>query len=712
MGEAGSVDRVVSSVVGDVAGTVVQAGSISGGVVVHQAAWQMVVPRQLPPSRTGFVGRGQQLAALDALVEDRDAVGISVVDGMAGVGKSSLVAHWAHRCADRFPDGQLYVDLRGFDPTGTPVQPGEAIRAFLDALGVPSGVWPVGLDRQVGLYRSLLAGRRMLVVLDNARDSEQVAPLLPGSPSCRVVVTSRYRLDGVVARFGAHTVKLDVLADTEASDLLAMALGRNRVEAEPAHAAELITQCARLPIALTILAARLTEESHLSLRALATELRDHRRRLSFLDCGDAGLAVDSVFSWSYHALTPAAAELFRLLGLPPGPDGTLPALASLAGVELDRARELVHELGRAHLVEQHKPERYRMHDLLRVYARDRCDTDSRPGARDRAELRLLDHYLHVSVAADQHMDTPWETVPIGPPTDAVTLPHIGSQADALAWFGAEHAVLMGILEHSAALGSHHTWQLARTMATYLDRGDHRHDFAHTQRLAVATAERSGTPQERAMAHRLYGRALIRTQQHNQAREHLREALRLFEELNDQNGSAHTHYALGYLYSLTGDQAQALADTHTALMLSQRGGHRLWEAKALNNIGWCHLRFGEPEEALPHCLQAFDLYRAIDTDPDGHAHVLECLGRAYSGTGEPSKALNCYRQALALCEERGNYLTRCTTLRFMAADHEALGNHDGARAALHEVLAILLRLNSSEAAVVRRELAALESGPPN
>jgi tetratricopeptide (TPR) repeat protein len=707
MDEAGSVNRVVSSVVGDVAGAVVQAGSISGGVVVHQAAWQTVVPWQLPRSRTGFVGRKEQLAALDALVEDRDAVGILVVDGMAGVGKSSLVVHWAHRCADQFPDGQLYVDLRGFDPASVPMEPGEAIRAFLDALGVPGGVWPVGLDRQVGLYRSLLAGRRMLVVLDNARDSEQVVRLLPGSPSCRVVITSRYRLDGVVARFGARTVKVDVLSDDEASELLAVALGRNRVAADPESAAELVRQCAWLPIALAILAARLVEEPHLSLRALATELRDHRRRLSFLDCGEAGFAVASVFSWSYHALGSGAAALFRLLGLHPGPDFTLPALASLAGAELDKAGELVLELRRAHLVEQHRPGRYRMHDLLRVYARDRCNAEIGPRLRDRAGQRLLDHYLHTSVAADRHMDAPWKAVRIGPPADAVTLQHIGSQADALAWFGAEHAVLLGILEYSAALGSHHAWQLARAMAAYLDRGDHRVDFVHTQRLAIAAAERSGTPPARAMAHRLLGRALIRSRRYDEARGHLREALRCFEELNDRNGLSHTHYALGYLYSLTGNRAQALAETRTALMLSRHGAYRLWQAKALNNIGWCHLEYGEPDEALSHCLQALDLYRAIGTDPDGHAHVLECLGRAYSGVGEPRKALDYYQQALALCQQRGNYLTRCTTLRFMATDHATLGDHEAASAALREVVATLLRLNSPEAAVVQRELAALD-----
>jgi tetratricopeptide (TPR) repeat protein len=546
----------------------------------------------------------------------------------------------------------------------------------------------------------------MLVVLDNARDSEQVAHLLPGSPSCRVVVTSRYRLDGVVARFGAHTVKVDVLAETEALDLLAMSL-ENRVTAEPESATELVGQCARLPIALTILAARLVEEPHLSLRVLAAELRDHPRRLSFFDCGEAGLAVDSVFSWSYDALGSAAAELFRLLGLHPGPDFTLPALASLAGVELRRAGEIVLELSRAHLVEQHKPGRYRMHDLLRVYARDRCNADVRPRFRARARRRMLDHYLHTSVAADLHMDAPWEAVRTDPPTEAVCLQHIGSQADALAWFGAEHAVLMGVLEHSAALRSCHTWQLARAMAAYLDRGDHRVDFVHTQRLAVTAAERSNAPQARAMAHRLFGRALIRARRYDEAREHLREALRHFEDLHDRNGLSHTYYALGYLYCMTGNRAQALAETRTALLLSRRGGHRLWEAKALNNLGWCHLEFGEPEEALPHCLQAFDLYRALGSDPDGHAHVLECLGRAYSDAGEPRKALDYYQQALSLCEQRGNYLTRCTTLRFMATNHEALGNHDAARAALREVIATLLRLNAPEAAVVRGELAALD-----
>ncbi|QFZ18818.1 ATP-binding protein [Saccharothrix syringae] len=700
-----------NGVVGGVFGAVVQAHSIAGDVRVHQPPPPVIAPHQLPPARTGFAGRVTHLAALDSVPAQGHAVGISVIDGMAGVGKSSLVVQWAHRSAERFPDGQLYVDLRGFDAVGVPVQPGEAIRGFLDALGVPGAVWPVDLDRQVALYRSLMAGRRVLIVLDNARDSRQVEPLLPGSPSCRVVVTSRYRLDNLVARYGAHTVTLTVLTEDESRELLTATVGAGRIAADRGAVDELVRLCDHLPLALSLVAARLVGEPHLSPSALAAELRDRRDRLDALDSGEPGLAVKAVFSWSYDALSAPAAALFRLIGLHPGPDLSPVALASLLGVDVDRARDLTRELTRAHLVEPNRLGRYRVHDLLRIYARERCDAQEPAEVREAAAHRLFDHYLHTATTADGHIGPPWEPLPATPPRAGVTVPDIGTRQQALAWFTDEHAVLVAVVAQSAAAGAdRHTCRLARAMATYLDRRGHWQDFADTAHRALDAALRWGDPPSLAMAHRLLARALIRRKRLAPAREHLAHALRLFDQLDDDHGRAHTRYALGYLGVLVRDRAQALDDTHAALALAARGGYRNWQAKALNNIGWCHLEFDEHHEALPHCLEALRLFEALGTDPDGHAHVLECLGRAHAGTGRPELALEHYRRALALCEQRGNHFTQVTTLRHMAAAYQALGRGTEARATLHRALTMLRHLDSQDVAAVRDQLAALPPDP--
>ncbi|MDW6064706.1 BTAD domain-containing putative transcriptional regulator [Streptomyces sp. FXJ1.4098] len=336
-------------------------------------------PAQLPQDLPAFSGRRAQLAKLSALLPEAgrplDTAVISVIGGMAGVGKTTLAVHWAHQVADRFPDGQFYVDLRGFDPTGTALDPGEAVRDFLCALGVPRHRVPHGLDAQTALYRSLLAGRRFLVLLDNALDTEQVRPLLPGAPGCLVIVTSRDTLTGLVADHGAHPLSLCWLDAEEGRELLAARLGAVRVAAEPQAAAEIVELCAGLPLALSCVAARLAAHPGFRLSALAAELRDAHDRLDAIARGSA--EVSTVFSWSYRALSAGAARLFRLLAGHPGPDLSASAVAELAaldgldgldGLDAQESARLLAELTRAHLVAELSPGRYSVHDLLRSYA--------------------------------------------------------------------------------------------------------------------------------------------------------------------------------------------------------------------------------------------------------------------------------------------------------------------------------------------------------
>ncbi|WP_410640210.1 BTAD domain-containing putative transcriptional regulator [Amycolatopsis sp. lyj-346] len=330
------------------------------------AAGPVVVPAQLPADVAGFAGRRPELARLDALLDG--AAGVIAVSGTAGVGKTALTAHWAHRVRGRFPDGQLYLNLRGFDPGGPSMEPAEASGLVLDGLGVPAGRIPAGPDARAALYRSLLAGRRVLVVLDNARDAAQVRPLLPGAPGSLVLVSSRTTLTGLVAANGAHLLALDPLPPAEARQLLAARLGRTRVAAEPAAVTGIVTACAGLPLALVIAAARALTRPRLRLDVLAGELLDARSRLAVLSGDDPGTDLGTVLSWSYAALSPPARRLFRLLGPVPGPDLTPAAAASLAGTPVHRIEPLLTELTRANVFAEPVPGRYRCHELLRSYA--------------------------------------------------------------------------------------------------------------------------------------------------------------------------------------------------------------------------------------------------------------------------------------------------------------------------------------------------------
>jgi DNA-binding SARP family transcriptional activator len=338
------------------------------------AATVHVVPRQLPGALRSFTGRAGELAALSALVE-RDlkqagGVVIAALTGMAGIGKTVLAVHWAHQLADRFPDGQLFVNLRGYGPSGTPVSPTDAVRGFLTALGMPPAQIPPGTDGQAALYRSLLADQRMLIVLDNARDAEQVRPLLPGSPECLVLVTSRNRLSGLAAAECAHLMTLGVLTKAESHDLLALNLGARRATAEPFPVSELIALCGRLPLALCNVAARAVTRPGLPLAALADEMRDARRRLDALETGEPTTSVRTVFSWSRAKLSNRASRVFRLLGVHPGPDITVAAAASLAGLSSGQADRALAELWDEHLLTEHVHGRYTCHDLLRCYAEE------------------------------------------------------------------------------------------------------------------------------------------------------------------------------------------------------------------------------------------------------------------------------------------------------------------------------------------------------
>ena len=424
-----------------------------------------VVPRQLPTAIPHLAGRSDELRILDELLGRLDGTAgtagmagtalILAISGTAGVGKTALAVHWAHQVAERFPDGQLYVNLRGFDPSGAPVEPAEAIRSLLDAFGMSAERIPASPDAQAALYRSLLADRRMLVILDNARDEAQVRPLLPGNAPCLVVVTSRRQLAGLAATECAQLMNLDVLTDAGAHEMLCHRLGPELVDGESEAVVELISLCARLPLALAIAAARHAARPSRALHALVEELRPAQDRLTLLDASDVADAVTSaraVFSWSYQSLTQPAARMFRLLAVHPGPDITAAAAASVAGLCQERARQALTELVLANLLAEHADGRYTCHDLLRAYAAEQASRSDSDADRRAAMHRMLDHYLHTAFGAARLLDQ--ADLPARPHTLApgVVPEELADRREAFAWFEAERPVLSAAISQAARHG--------------------------------------------------------------------------------------------------------------------------------------------------------------------------------------------------------------------------------------------------------------------
>jgi DNA-binding SARP family transcriptional activator len=482
------------------------------------------VPRQLPPAPGLFSCRGRELAALDTvLTEPATTTRIAVVGGIGGIGKTWLALHWAHRRRDDFPDGHLHIDLHGFDPVDEPTPPEVAVRMFLHALGVTSPTMPQDIDAQVGLYRSLTEGKRLLLVLDNAADTEQVVPLLPDSPTCAVLVTSRRRLGGLTTRYGAIPVRLDGFDDGDARELLARRLDHHRGMAEPQVIDELLEYCAGLPLALGIVAARAALHPEIPMAHLTGELRDASARLSGFDTGEIGDSVRAVLSWSFHALTADAADLFTWLGAAPGPDISSPAIAALSGVSLDRVRTPLRELEQAHLVHQHAPGRFRMHDLVRLYAAEREDL---PGAeRALGQRRLVDCLVRTAYRGDRLLDPHRKPLPI---KDCRAY-QLETEDAAWEWFAAEHATLLAVQQLAAKHGWHdEVWQLAWSLDTFHRRQAHL-DAVTVWRAALVATEQLDDLTIRALAHRRLGNALTRAGQLNEAVHHLTRALALAEQ---------------------------------------------------------------------------------------------------------------------------------------------------------------------------------------
>jgi tetratricopeptide (TPR) repeat protein len=632
---------------------------------------------------------------------------ITAIGGTAGIGKTALAVRWAHQAAASFPDGQLYVNLRGFDRTGTPVPAEVAVRGFLHALGVPPARIPADPGAQAGLYRSLLAGRRMLVVLDNARDPAQVRPLLPGSPGCLALVTSRNQLTGLAAVDGGHSLILDLLSPQEARDLLAHRLGAGRAAAEPEAVEELIGLCARLPLALNITAARAAARPGFPLAVFAAQLRQARGRLAALDAGDVTADVRAVFSWSYRALSPAAARTFRFLGIHPGPDATAPAAASLTAVSHEQASAALDELASAHLLTEHTPGRYAFHDLLRAYAADQARTRDTGEEQHQALRRVLDHYLHTACAADRLLrPVRMDMITLAPHPPGTAPEELADDQQAWQWLEAEHPVLLAAIAQAAAHGFDlHACQLLWTLATFLDRRGKWHDSFAAQTVSLAAAQRLGNLAEQPFAHRALGIFCGRLGSYADADTHLHRALDLYRQLGDHAGQGAAHFLLATTRELQGRYREALGHAQQALELYRAAGHQVGQARALNAVGWCSSLLGDHQQALDPCQQALALYRDLG-DQMGEAEALDSLGHAHQHLGCHRQAIECYRQALDLFRTLGHRYKEPVTLTRLGDTHHAAGGNDAARDAWEQAQAIFEDLQHPDAEQIRHKLKAL------
>ena len=582
-----------------------------------------VVPRQLPSDIGVFTGRTAQLRALDRLLESWEAAAngddpsaraspivIAAIGGAGGVGKTTLAVRWAHRVADKFPDGQLYINLRGYGPA-EPIEPSVALEHLLRSLGVASEHLPPDVEGRSALLRTTMAGRRMLLLLDNARDAEQVRPLLPGG-QCLVVITSRSQLRTLSAREGARRISLDQLPATESVALLRKILGPDLADRQPKAVAELAELCGHLPLAVAIAGERATRYSGTDLSALVDELRTERHRLDAFDTGDDHSSdLRAVLSWSYAALKPDAARMFRMLGLFPGDDITAEAAAALAGIPTTRARRLLDGLVNACQVQERRPGRYELHDLLRAYAAERVERDEPETERAAATDRIVMWYLHTAHAARGMLDPAaiYRDIPACP--ESITPLRFQGEADALAWFDAERANLIAMVKYAFAQGRHElVGPLSRTMWVYFDIRHAYRDWRDVYSLALESAQ----------------------------------------TLNDDFGQASVLIGLGAAYFELGETDRALGALLRARDLLTKLGRALGLTSVLANLSKATRLLHRYDEAIAYATEGLDILRSADNLTDtqrlrAEGNLLDQLAWAYLGSEQYQRAVEVGRQAV-------------------------------------------------------------------
>ena len=654
---------------------------------------RLVTPRQLPATPESFTGRAAELAQLDRLLRDRETstpVVISAVSGMGGIGKTALAVHWAHQARDNFHDGELYIDMQGYHPSGRPVTAEAAMGQFLVALGVEVERMPVALTEQAGLYRTLMADRRMLVLLDNVKDVGQVRPLLPGSPYCRVLITSRSRLPGLAVREGAQRIALDNLDLRDAVRLLRRTIGA-RATQQPGATVALASLCGHHPLALLIAAERVVGGDGAVADAVAA-LAESSDRLSGLAVpDDDSAAIRKVFTWSYLGLDESERRLFRLLGLHDGPDIALAPCAALAGLsESECARQLA-VLVDAHLVDAADDGRYRLHDLLRLFAYE-CLVETEPaGRRDEAAFRIAAWYLRSACAARMALDQnlpPLPAVPADLPVPPMTF---DSETAALAWCDAERPNLTAIALSASERGLFEIgWKLPTALFPYFDRGRHYGDWIATHQAAIEAAHRAGDLEAEGKVTCNLGSAYRPMRRHAEAAAHYERALELFREVGWIQGTGKALGNLASTYTETGNIGRGIEVGRQALAVFRELDDRYGQALTLSNLGGALSEIGQQDEAMESLTQALAAFSELG-DRRGMARAADVLGLVHARSGRLAEAVPILLESAGIFEEVGDPHEQATALADLAETYLALGQKEDARRCATQAAEIFTRV---------------------
>lgn len=667
-------------------------------------------PRQLPAAGRHFTGRTPELNRLTAIAHshgsdtDADAGGqppIAVITGPGGIGKTSLAVYWGHRCADRFPDGQLYVDLRGFGPGRKPGKTSDILSYLLTALGAGVEQQPPALDAKTAMFRTLMAGTRMLLILDNARDAAQVRPLLPGAGGCMVIVTSRSPLTSLAAVEGAHILHLDVLSEGHARELLALYMGKDRVAAETDAAADVARRCAYLPLALTVAASRAAVLPEMPLASLAEELADAQTLPETLNAGERNADVWAVLSWSYRAASPAARRIFRLLSIHPGPDVTAESAAYLTGGTVPATKRLLHELTMTSLISEKTRGRYSFHDLLRAYSRDLGATTDTDEQRDEALGRLLDYHVHLAHRAAVTLE-PDRAGEIDPPAvESARAAALADPAEALAWLAAEHRTLLGLVDAAFGSGRYvQACQLSWAMTDYCRRSGGWEDWMHVLRVAMEASSILGDLRAIAHAQRSLGRAYCWRGLLDEGQRNLSEALAMFEAAGDLAGQGHAHRNLAYLYERKCDDAEALRHAELAVLRYRAAAHPAGIARCLNTLAWYLARTGRCGQAITHGTEALRMLTELG-HRSGEAGTWVTLGYAHQRLGAFDRATECVEKGLEILREIGDHDSEADALVQLAETQELAGDHVRAQKAWQRAREILTAINHPAATAILR-----------
>ncbi|MCO1575163.1 tetratricopeptide repeat protein [Crossiella sp. SN42] len=672
-----------------------------------------IITSAMPLDTGHFTGRVRHLEELDrlrGLGKAATTVVVCSVSGTGGIGKTALAVHWAHLRRGRFPDGVLYLDLRGFRHD-TPIEPYDALAALLLRLGVPGADLPTSLDERILRYQHLLSGRRALLLLDNAFTADQVRPLLPpGDSGCFVVLTSRDRLDGLAVTHGARPLAVDVLDELESRALLASKLGEQRLAADPAVVAEILLACGGLPLALSVVASRAQANPEVPLAEFATDLGEATTRLSVLSDKDPAASLPAVLAWSLTALTPEQAGLFGLLGIAPGPDISAEATASLAGLPAGRTRALLQELEQSSLLRRDTTGRYRMHDLVRLVARDHSRQEQRPGQREAALSRLVDFYLHTARTANWLIDPHHTPCELAAPTPGCT-PAVPADRDASwAWFDAEQLCLQAAQEHALAAGWHHkafAFGLTQQSVHRLRRPGHDEP---TWQNCLAAATALGDPGRLALAHGSLARTLTYRSRYPEARAHLEQAVALAEPSEDYFLRALTRVIFAELCAKQEDWAGGVQQVEHAERMFRAAGSAQGVAGSLRCLSWYQANLGHYPEATTLIEQARALYRQHGCIND-EADTREILGIIAQRTGRHEQAIQHCTEALELYIEYGNLPQTAVMLERIGNSHAAAGRPEMARPYLARAARWYQEQGYlDQAASLRRRLAELGGEP--